>query len=292
VGVAARLQLCNGSRHHEALPIMRGLGLKMGHREDYFENGWCLFDHDPAIARWVEETLPAARATVTAPQHAQWHRCGGSWFVGVNALGNDASGAVSGGCNLQGRVADFVRNDLDLPALGWEPGQVSVCYPGYPQATVEESEASHRYRVRRDAAHVDGLKAEGPDRRRYLGEYHGFLVGIPMVETNGGAAPFVVWRGSHHHIRKMLQNLFTGLDASQWSGVDVTDAYHAARREIFNTCERVVVEAQPGQAYVVHRMTLHGIAPWAPGASAGPDGRMIVYFRPALASIEEWMKLQ
>lgn len=70
--------------------------------------------------------------------------------------------------------------------------------------------------------------------------------------------------------------------AKYWPDIDLTDAYHAARREIFDTCPRVAVHARPGEAYLVHRLALHGVAPWAKDAKAPSEGRMIVYFRPEL----------
>lgn len=38
--------------------------------------------------------------------------------------------------------------------------------------------------------------------------------------------------------------------------------------------------APPGAAILVHRMALRGVASWAEGAIAPPEGRMIAYFRP------------
>jgi hypothetical protein len=36
-------------------------------------------------------------------------------------------------------------------------------------------------------------------------------------------------------------------------------------------------------------MILHGMAPWADGAVADPDGRIIAYFRPELPSVADWL---
>jgi len=37
-------------------------------------------------------------------------------------------------------------------------------------------------------------------------------------------------------------------------------------------------------------MTLHGVAPWSQNASAGPDGRMIAYFRPEMSGgVPAWL---
>ena len=43
-------------------------------------------------------------------------------------------------------------------------------------------------------------------------------------------------------------------------------------------CRRVPVTARPGEAYLVHRLCLHGVAPWA--EDAGEEVRAIAYFRP------------
>ncbi len=72
--------------------------------------------------------------------------------------------------------------------------------------------------------------------------------------------------------------------------MDVTEAYHAARREVFETCARVVVHARPGEAYLIHRLALHGVAPWRAGAKAPPEGRMIAYFRPEIGSPADWIE--
>ncbi len=259
------------------------------HKQAYFDDGWCRFPFDPALAGWVEQTLTAARCTLTAPEQAQWLRCGGTWFAGVNALPNDAAGAVAGGPRLSGAAVDFIHETLGLTAFSWEPAQVSICYPGYPQPMTSESEAAFRYRRNRDAAHVDGLIPEGPERRRHLREYHGFLLGLPMVEASADASPFVIWRGSHHLIRDALKALYDDLPPEDWGDVDATAVYQQTRRKIFETCERVEVAAKPGEAYLVHRLALHGVAPWGVSAEAGPDGRMIIYFRPEIGGPADWL---
>ncbi|MBE0554438.1 MAG: hypothetical protein IH625_12180, partial [Rhodobacteraceae bacterium] len=42
-------------------------------------------------------------------------------------------------------------------------------------------------------------------------------------------------------------------------------------------------------ATLMHRLCLHGVAPWADGAIAAPEGRVIAYFRPELASVADWL---
>jgi hypothetical protein len=255
----------------------------------FFETGWCRFPHDPAVADWVRAALPAARRAVADPDHARWLRCGGTWFAGVHALPNDAAGAVPGGAALAGAAVEFIREALGLADFAFDRAQVSVCRPGYPQAMACESEAAFRYRSRRDAAHVDGLRREGPDRRRHLREHHGFILGLPLVEAAPDASPFVVWEGSHEIIRGAFRARFEGVAPRSWGDEDVTEAYHAARRAAFEACARIELHARPGEAYLVHRLALHGMAPWAPGAEAGPDGRMIAYFRPEIGGAGDWL---
>lgn len=258
-------------------------------RDHFFERGWCRFPHDPELAEWISDSLAAARDTLNAPEQAEWLRCGGTWFAGVNALPNDPSGAVPGGRALCGTAVDFISDELGFKDVALDRAQVSICYPGYPQPGDHETETAARFRRNRDAAHVDGLLPEGLERRRHLREYHGFLLGIPMAPVGPGASPFVVWEGSHELMRAAFTEVFQGLPPDAWGDVDVTADYQAARRRAFEACRRVEISAQPGEAYLVHRLALHGVAPWAPGASAGPDGRMICYFRPEVGGPEDWL---
>ncbi len=259
---------------------------------DFLDKGWRRFPFDPILADWVEAALPAARAAVVAPENIEWLRCGGSWFVGVNALPNDPDGAVAGGPPVSGLAYDFIRGELKLHGFQWDRAQISVCYPGYPQPSESESADAFRFRLHRDAAHVDGLLAEGPDRRRHLREHHGFVLGIPMVDVPADAAPLVVWEGSHEIIREAFQTVFGGIAPDNWGDVNVTEPYKAVRQKVFDTCERVEVHAKPGEAYLVHRLAVHGVAPWSitgPLDDIGPDGRMIAYFRPTTGPVRDWL---
>ncbi len=258
-------------------------------RHAFFDRGWRRFPLDPVLAEWVRQTLPAARDTVTDPANAEWLRCGATWFAGVNVLPNDATGAVAGGAQLAGAAIDFVHDVLELDDFGWDRAQVSVCYPGYPRPMPSETDAAFRFRRNRDAAHVDGLIREGPDRRRFLREHHGFLLGIPMVEFPTDASPLVIWEGSHESVREAFGTAFEGVAPEQWAEIDITETYHATRRRIFEDCKRVPIAARPGEAYLVHRLALHGTAPWGESATAGADGRMIAYFRPVTGTPGDWI---
>ena len=90
-------------------------------------------------------------------------------------------------------------------------------------------------------------------------------------------------------MRAALWDAFGNCRAEDMAALDLTTAYTAARARVFETCPRVAVAAAPGQAILLHRMTIHGVAPWQPGAMAPPEGRVIAYFRPLMASVADWL---
>ena len=252
----------------------------------FLETGWMRFPFDPALRDWLTRSGPAIQATLTDPDNAEWWRYGGTWFAGVNVLPNNARGAVLGGPPLSGHAIDFVRERLAFSG-DWEQGQVSVCRPGYPQPAPDESAAVFAFRRDRDAAHIDGLLREGPDRRRFLREYHAFVLGIPATDHPAEAAPFTVWEGSHRLIGAWLQQTFDGIAPEDWDAIDLTDSYHAVRKRVFETCKRETIAAKPGEAYLVHRHAVHGMAPWPQENDTG--SRTIVYFRPEPADRLSWL---
>ncbi len=258
-------------------------------KKRYFERGWCHFGFDAGIKQWVNACLPYAREAVLDANNGKWLRCGGTWFVGVNALLNRANGSLADGPSLEGEAIGFIHDVLQVSEFDWDRAQVSVCYPGYPQPMPSESEAAFRFRRDRDAAHVDGLLPEGATRRRHLRQYHGFVLGVPMVKYCEKASPLVVWEGSHELVRAAMLSRFGNLAADQWSEEDITEAYHAVRNQIFKQCRRVVISANPGETYLLHRLTLHGISPWLADAETTNDGRMICYFRPETGGAWEWL---
>ena len=230
-----------------------------------------------ATGRWAAAALAAGQAPIARLSHdPRWLRHGGTWFVGVDALPNDATGAVGG-----------VPFPADLQALlppmaGFHPGQLSVCYEGYPRQDAGESDAAHRYRRRRDGAHVDGLILEAG--RRFPREPHAFVLGLAL--TPAPPAPLVVWRGSHHLMGAAFRDRIGRGDPRD---VDVTDTYVETRRTCFEEYARVVVEMAPGGAVLVHRLALHGIAPHDPAHVMPEAGRQMAYFRPLSADPAEWL---
>ena len=254
--------------------------------DDFLERGWVSFGIDPDVLTWLDSAEPVARSAVDDPAFSQWHRCGGTWFAGVNALANDATGAVAGGPPLGGAAVRFAETLAGGP-FDWDRAQVSVCWPGYPQRGGGESDASFAYRRKRDAAHVDGLLPVGPERRRFLREHHRFILGLPVGPADAAASPFVVWEGSHRIVRAAFADAYASRQPGSWRDLDVTDVYHAARRRIFAECRRVTLAAGRGEAFLAHRLALHGIAPW--GEDAAVPERMIVYFRPDSGDPAAWL---
>lgn len=251
-------------------------------RGDFLRDGYVLFDAEPSVERWAAEALPLARAAMADPaQAAQWV-CAGTWFVGVDALDNDAQGRV-GNIPLTGACRDFA--DGLFGALPLHRAQVSVIREGYPHPRDGESAGAFAYRQKRDAAHVDGLLPIGPERKRMIKEPHAWVMGLPLNAAAEGASPMVLWRGSHHIMRAAFAEALSHYPPSDWAQTDLTEAYQAARRTVFERCARVALPAQPGQAYLLDRHLLHGVAPWN-----GPKGlRAIAYFRPQLPETLEWL---
>ena len=231
-------------------------------------DGFMTFAPDPAVRRWAEAARGVAAGLARDPaMKAAQLRHRGTWFVGVDVLPNAPDGSVAG-VPLEGPWAGHV------PDLPLHQAQVSVVYPGYPQQDAEESDANHRYRITRSAAHVDGLLPVGPARRRIAQEFHAYILGLPLTPV--AAAPTVVWRGSHTIMQAALAEAIGNADPTS---VDITEPYQAARRVVFEQCEKVRLHVPVGGAMLIHRFALHGTDPWE-GPEGPPEGRMIAFFRP------------
>jgi len=239
--------------------------------------GWSRLGPHPAIAAWAAAARKAAYDHL-ATTSEEW-RCGGTWFVGVDALPNGPDGSIEG--------TPFPWQALPLAPEPLHKAQLSVIRPGYPQPSAEETPAAFAFRQTRDAAHLDGLLPIGPDKRRMVKEPHAWILGLPLNDTT--ASPLTVWEGSHDILRTALQGALSPHPPETWGDIDITDAYQRARRDIFATCRRIELPARPGEATLLHRLTLHGVAPWRPDDQAPPAGRMIAYLRPQLASVHQWL---
>ena len=246
--------------------------------QQYARDGFVVFDADPRVLDWVQAAHPIAQRVSQDPeQRAVWLRHGDTWFVGVDALPNVETGAVNG-VSLRGPWEELIETPK-----AWHKAQVSVTYPNYPQQDKTDSAAAHRFRIKRAAAHVDGLHLE--QGRRIVREPHAFILGLPLNRSD--ACPLVVWRASHVAMKAALRG---ALGESDPRGQDVTEVYTAARAAAFERCERVEVHMQPGQAVLVDRFLVHGVAPWWNGMHCPDEGRMIAYFRPEFETAEDWLR--
>lgn len=239
--------------------------------------GWLRLGPCEDILAWTEAARPQALA---ATRKSTDRRCGGTWMPGVDALGNDPDGGVAG-VPFPARLSDALHH-LHLTPRSWHKAQVSAVLPGYPKPGAEETEGAARFRLRRDAAHLDGLLPVGPDRRRKLREPHGFILGIPLTEASAEASPLVVWEGSHVDLQEAISTTLRDVPQDQWQDADLTEVYQTTRARIFETRPRVPLPVQMGEATLLHRHLLHGVAPWGQGATADPEGRIIAYLRPEL----------
>ena len=245
-------------------------------------SGFVIYPHDPRVAEWSDKAAVIMRPITLDPAvRAANLRHGNTWFVGVDALPNTPDGAIAD-VPLMGAWRDAV------PTLHLHRAQVSIIYPGYPKQDVGESDANHRYRLSRSAAHVDGLLPVGPQKRRFAIEYHAYILAIPLSKV--AAAPTVVWEGSQTIMQRALREAIGDGDPSQ---VDITDAYQAARREVFDCCPKVPLNITKGQAALLHPFLLHGTDPWNPEI-ADPDryGRMVAFFRPDLGDGRAWLDIE
>lgn len=244
---------------------------------------------DAGVLGWAGIARKAGEVAMRDPALSHWWVCEKTWFVGVDALPNDGRGALPGGAPLRGAPQSAIEALYGaLPHL--HKAQLSVVRPGYPKPREGESAAAFRYRANRDAAHVDGIKAVGKDRRRRIDERHAWILGLPLTENTPEEAPLVVWEGSHEIMRAALQAALLPYPETDWQKVDITDVYQTTRRRIFESCPRVPVCAKPGEAYLLHRLCLHGVAPWS--AESAPENalRIVAYFRPNVAvSVAEWL---
>ncbi len=256
----------------------------MSRQTDLEDAGYVVFPYDEGVAQWARAAEAAAHDVLADPDmQSKWWRHDKTWFVGVDALPTDATGAI-GGVALQGPWSDLVR-----PTVAWHKAQLSVVRPGYPGRDPTESDAAHAFRRHRDAAHLDGLLPLGPQKRRHLIEPHAFILGLPLNAVAPGASPLVVWEGSHRMIREAFEEVFRGLEPRDWASVDVTEAYKAVRARVFEACPRRALPVLPGQAMLVHRLAIHGVAPWGNGAWSSGGQRMVAYFRPLLDDIGGWL---
>ena len=200
------------------------------------QRGWCRFAEDAAVRAWAEAALPAARVAMHDPAQAHWWQCEDTWFVGVDALDNDARGAVAGGPSLCGAPVSVISEMFGVACPRCTRHRFRWCGKGIP------SRARARVR-RRSAIACAGTRRmwmafapKGAARRRRIAEPHMFILGLPLTGCRAGGLPR--WCFGKAVTRSCAPVFATALadhKAEDWGQVDITEAYVAARREVFET---------------------------------------------------------
>ncbi|MCF8511877.1 MAG: hypothetical protein K9G43_10545 [Rhodobacteraceae bacterium] len=238
--------------------------------------GWRSIGPHPFIQNWRNAAYPLAIKALS--ENSDPLRSGGTWAVGLDLLPSAPDGSVAG--------VSLPWDVLGLAPVALHKAQLSTIYAGYPQPSADETPAGHRFRLQRDAAHLDGLLPIGPDKRRMVKEPHAWILGLPLTAPH--AAPLVVWEGSHLVMQAALARAFAGHPPESLGDIDVTEVYQTARAEVFRSCPRLELPGHPGEAVVLHRHLIHGVAPWG-DAPAVAEGRIVAYFRPIMPSVAAWM---
>jgi len=264
--------------------------LATSHLHQLALQGWGQLPVSTELEAWQNYTLPFALQRMQAPDLQQWWRYQNTWFVGVNALPNDTNGALDTGPSLPTDLLKQLTDYVACTELALDQAQISACMPGYPKACADEPAASFAFRTQYYAAHLDGLRPLGPERRRHLTEQHSLILGIPLSNHLPEAGPVMVWPGSHKLIQAWLQAEFANVPEPQWLEKDLTHGYQSVRRHILETIQPEPIYTPPGGAYIIHRHAIHGQGLWPENiANVGNNGRIIAYFRPHLHKPTDWL---
>ena len=120
-------------------------------------------------------------------------------------------------------------------------------------------------------------------------EPHAWILGLPLNESQ--ASPLTVWERSHDILRAALLRALEPHAPETWGEIDLTEALpDCPQAGLRHLPPDRASGKRPGEATLIHRLTLHGVAAWKPGDQAPPEGRMIAYLRPQFADVETWLK--
>jgi hypothetical protein len=276
------------------LALALGVGLAnftSSHCHQLASQGWVQLPVSTELEAWQNHALPLALQCMQARDLQHWWRYQKTWFVGVNALSNDSTGALDTGPSLPTGLLKQLTDYVACTRLDLDQAQVSACMPGYPKASPNEPTTSFAFRNTYFAAHMDGLHTLGLQRRRHLIEQHSFILGIPLSKHLPEAGPVMVWPGSHKLVQAWLQSELGHLPAEQWQDVDLTASYQTMRQQVLASMQPVPIHAPLGGAYLIHRHAIHGQGHWPENiANVGDNGRIIAYFRPCLHTAQNWLR--
>ena len=96
--------------------------------EKFQDRGWVHFAHDAQVAEWAADALQHGIRALDDPACAEWFQCERTWFIGVDALPNDATGRLPDGPPLAGAPVEFINQNIGpIPEL--HRAQVSSVFP-------------------------------------------------------------------------------------------------------------------------------------------------------------------
>ncbi len=253
------------------------------------QNSWAVCEPDKRMLTWIRNAKNTAQQKLKVDGFDKTQlRCGGTWFVGANFLDNDSFGTLNK-VRLEGMAIEAILERYGRLFCEWDRAQISICYPGYPKPSKQETAAAFSFRKNSFGAHVDGILPIGNPKRRYAKEYHAFIFGIPLEDYNQFAAPVVVWEGSHRIIRTFLSRVLLQNGVEKWKNLDITQIYAEARKEALSKCKKKIIHVPLGGCYVLHRLAVHGIMPWKKRGNSEAESRMVAYFRPILKDSQFWL---
>ncbi len=141
-------------------------------------------------------------------------------------------GAVPGGPPFLARPMEFIKNDLRFaPPL--HRAQVSVCYPGYPRTSPDETPAAFGFRLNRDASPCRRASGGRPGSPPLPERAAAYIWGFRSRKPVRMPRRWSLWQGSHRHMGKVFTEALANKAQAEWPGIDLTEAYQAARREVF-----------------------------------------------------------
>ena len=243
--------------------------------DDFFDLGWIRFGADPQVLGWLNASEAAARRSVTDPAFRQWHRCGGTWFAGVNALANDAAGAVAGGPPLGGEAVRFAAALSAGRSTGTGPRSRSairvIRSRARAKATTPSPTAASATPPMSTAA---AGRAGAPPLPARTSPFHPRAAGR---SGGSGGLPFRPLEGSHRMVRETLAGTFGDRPPASWRDIDLTNCITrsgGASSRSAGASSSPPAAARPFCA--PPRPARHRA--WREGAAAGE--RMVIYFRP------------
>ena len=252
-------------------------------RAAFHARGWVRLGWDRPDGGLGGKAASGPTMALTQASEGAEFRCDGAWFPGDQYRWPTAQTAARrslGVPPLGGAPLRFLAEALGFAGLAFDRAQLSVCFPGYPR----QGARGDRGRLRLSLASATPpmstgcgarcrARADGGSRRPTASSSacRWWRPIRPRARSRSG-------RARTRSCAAPSREAFAGAPPERWREIDVTEAYQEARQRCFETCARVPLPARRGESTIVHRLALHGVAPWTAPANAPP--RAIAYFRP------------